>query len=114
MTSDIRVKICGLRTPEHVHAAVAAGAAYVGFVFFEPVAALRRRPRQAFELAVDVPPGVAKVALLVNADDEEIDTIVEAVPLDFLQLHGTETAERVAEVRATVPPAGDEGRRRRG
>ncbi|MGB5556822.1 MAG: phosphoribosylanthranilate isomerase [Paracoccaceae bacterium] len=99
MTSDIRVKICGLRTPEHVHAAVAAGAAYVGFVFFEA------SPRcvttqQAFELAVDVPPGVAKVALLVNADDEEIDAIIEAVPLDFLQLHGTETAERVAEVRA--------------
>lgn len=99
MTTDIRVKICGLREPEHVHAAVAAGAAYVGFVFFD------RSPRhvtidQALELAVDVPPGVAKVALVVNADDEMLEKIIEAVPLDMLQLHGTETAERVAEIGA--------------
>ena len=99
MTTDIRVKICGLREPEHVHAAVAAGAAYVGFVFFD------RSPRhvtidQALELAVDVPPGVAKVALVVNADDDMLEKIIEAVPLDMLQLHGTETAERVAEIGA--------------
>ncbi len=99
MASDIRVKICGLREPAHVHAAVAAGAAYVGFVFFH------KSPRdltldEAFELAVDVPAGVAKVGLIVNAEDEAIDKITETVPLDFLQLHGIETSERVAEIRA--------------
>ena len=98
MAHDIRIKICGLRQPEHVHAAVSAGATYVGFVFFS------KSPRnlttaEAFELAVDVPPGVAKVALLVNATDSVIEDIVETVPLDMLQLHGTETAERVAEIR---------------
>ncbi len=98
MPSDIRVKICGLREPEHVHAAVAAGAAYVGFVFFE------KSPRHltiddAVELAVDVPSGLAKVGLVVNADNHALDRIVEAVPLDMLQLHGSETAERVAEIR---------------
>lgn len=98
MAHDIRVKICGLQEPEHMRAAVAAGAGYVGLVFFA------RSPRhlsvrEAFELAVDVPPGVAKVALVVNATDAVLDGIVETVPLDMLQLHGSETAERVAEIR---------------
>ena len=98
MSSDTRVKICGLSTPESVAAAVEGGAAYVGLVFFA------KSPRnvtltQARDLAVDVPPGVAKVALTVDADDAFIDEITRVVPLDMLQLHGHETPERVAEVR---------------
>lgn len=97
--SNIRVKICGLSTPESVAAAAEAGAAYVGFVFFE------KSPRnvsieQARDLAVDVPMGVAKVALTVNADDAMLDELMARVPLDMIQLHGSETAKRVAEVRA--------------
>lgn len=97
--SDIRVKICGLSTPETVAAAADAGAAYVGFVFFG------KSPRnvgvtQARDLAVDVPMGVAKVALTVNADDAFLDQVMEAVPLDMIQLHGQETPERVSAVRA--------------
>jgi len=96
---DIRVKICGLKEPEHVAAAAEAGAAYVGFVFFE------KSPRnvsleRARDLALDVPVGVAKVALTVNADDAFLDELVDTVPLDMLQLHGKESPERVAEVRA--------------
>ncbi len=96
---DIRVKICGLKEPAHVAAAAEAGAAYVGFVFFE------KSPRnvditQARDLAVEAPVGVAKVALTVNADDAFLDKLVETVPLDMLQLHGSESPERVAEVRA--------------
>ena len=98
MSSNTRVKICGLSTPESVAAAVEGGAAYVGLVFFA------KSPRnvtltQARDLAVDVPPGVAKVALTVDADDAFIDEITRVVPLDMLQLHGHETPERVAEVR---------------
>jgi phosphoribosylanthranilate isomerase len=94
-----RVKICGLRTPETIDAAVNAGAAYVGFNFFA------RSPRsvtpdQARALAIPVPPGVAKVSLTVDADDDLLDAITAAVPLDMLQLHGHESPERVAEVRA--------------
>lgn len=97
--SDIRVKICGLSTPETIAAAAEAGAAYVGFVFFE------KSPRnvsiaQARDLAVDVPVGVAKVALTVDADDDLLDQIMGSVPLDMIQLNGSETPERVAEVRA--------------
>ncbi|SDF10931.1 phosphoribosylanthranilate isomerase [Limimaricola pyoseonensis] len=93
------VKICGLSEPESLRAAVTAGARYVGFVFF-PRSPRAVSPEQAAALAVEVPPGVAKVALTVDADDAALDALVEAVPLDMLQLHGRESAERVAQVRA--------------
>ncbi|MBY6136181.1 phosphoribosylanthranilate isomerase [Nocardioides marinus] len=97
--SDIRVKICGLKTPQDVAAAAAAGAAYAGFVFFA------KSPRhvtiaEAAALAIDAPVGLCKVALTVNATDAELDAITDAVPLDMLQLHGKEAPQRVAEVRA--------------
>ncbi len=97
--TDISVKICGLTTPEHVAAAAQAGARYVGFVFFA------KSPRNvsietAAALAADVPIGVAKVALTVNADDATLDAITATVPLDMLQLHGSESPERVAAVKA--------------
>lgn len=96
--SDVRVKICGLRTPADIAAAAQAGAAYVGLNFFP------RSPRfvslgLARELALAAPPGLAKVALTVDADDATLDAITEAMPLDMLQLHGHETPDRVAEVR---------------
>lgn len=97
--ADIRVKICGLRTEADVLAVARAGAAYAGFVFFA------KSPRnvtvdQARALALAAPPGLAKVALTVDADDAALDAIVEAVPLDMLQLHGHETPDRVSELRA--------------
>jgi len=96
---DTRVKICGLREPVHVAAAADAGATYVGFVFFA------KSPRHlsvpdARSLALLVPDGVAKVALTVNAPNAELDTITASVPLDILQLHGSESPERVAEIKA--------------
>lgn len=99
MPSDIRIKICGLSTPETVVAAAEAGAAYVGFVFF-PKSSRNIDIAAARELALDVPDGVAKVALTVNADDAFLDQLTETVPLDMLQLHGTETPERVLEVKS--------------
>lgn len=95
----VSVKICGLTQLEHVEAAAQAGAGYVGFVFFA------KSPRnvsieRARDLAIEVPVGIAKVALTVNASNDELDAITAAVPLDMLQLHGSETPERVAEVKA--------------
>lgn len=96
---EVRVKICGVKTAADVEAVARAGAAYVGLVFFA------RSPRflsleAARQVALAAPEGLAKVALTVDASDAELDAIIEAVPLDMLQLHGAETAERVAEVRA--------------
>ncbi|MET4130365.1 phosphoribosylanthranilate isomerase [Roseovarius sp. MBR-6] len=95
----IRVKVCGLTEAAHVAAAVAGGAAYVGFVFFPPSPRSLSLPA-ARALALDVPPGVAKVALTVDADDAALDALCAKVPVDFLQLHGSESPERVREVRA--------------
>ncbi len=97
--SDISVKICGLSRPEHVAAAAEAGAKYVGFVFFE------KSPRNvtldtARTLALATPAGVAKVALVVNADDAFLDELTATVPLDMMQLHGQESPARVAEIKA--------------
>jgi len=98
MTRDIRVKICGLREADHVDAAVRAGAAYVGFVFF-PKSPRNLTHARAAALAGVVPPGVAKVALTVDADDASLDALLAEVPIDMLQLHGHESPTRVAEVR---------------
>jgi len=57
-------------------------------------------PDQAAALAAEVPAGVAKVGLVVNPDDDLIDTLTAVAPLDFIQLHGSETPERVAAVKA--------------
>lgn len=97
--ADIRVKICGLRTQADVAAVAAAGAAYAGFVFF-PKSPRHLTIAAARDLALAAPVGLAKVALTVDADDAALDAIVEAVPLDMLQLHGHESPDRVAEVRA--------------
>lgn len=96
---DIRVKICGLKTEADVSAVAASGAAYIGLNFFPP--SPRFVPLEtARMLALAAPVGLAKVALTVDADDATLDAIVEAMPLDMLQLHGHESPDRVAELRA--------------
>jgi phosphoribosylanthranilate isomerase len=92
------VKICGLKTPDALDVALDAGADQVGFVFFPP------SPRNlgyaaARALGERVKGRAGKVALTVNASDEMLATIVEALHPDMLQLHGTETPDRVVTVR---------------
>ena len=92
------VKICGLKTPEALDAALEAGADMVGFVFFPP------SPRNvgveaARALAGRVRGRALKVALSVDANDEQVATIIDALKPDMLQLHGRETPDRVVVVR---------------
>lgn len=98
MAAAVRVKICGLRERAHLAAAARAGAAYVGFVFFEK-SPRHVTPQVAADLAAEVPAGLCKVALTVNADDAALDALLTRVPIDMLQLHGVESPERVAAVR---------------
>jgi phosphoribosylanthranilate isomerase len=95
----IAVKICGLRSVEDVQAVARAGGSYIGLNFFPP-SPRYVSPDLARRLALAAPPGLAKVALTVDADEATLDAIVAAMPLDMLQLHGHESPERVAEVRA--------------
>jgi phosphoribosylanthranilate isomerase len=93
------IKICGLKTPEAVDAALAGGASHIGFIFFaksprniEPELAGRLRARAQ---------GRAKaVAVTVDADDATLEKIVSAMQPDMLQLHGHETPDRVADIKA--------------
>jgi phosphoribosylanthranilate isomerase len=92
------VKICGLRSPETLDVALEAGADLVGFVFFPP------SPRNlgyaaARKLGEQVKGRAGKVALTVNASDDMLAEIIDALRPDMLQLHGTETPDRVVTVR---------------
>jgi len=99
MSDPVSVKICGLTQPAHMRAAVAAGARYVGLVFF-PKSPRNVSASTAAALAAEVPPGVAKVGLVVNPTDAQLDALLAEVPLDILQLHGSESPARVAELKA--------------
>jgi phosphoribosylanthranilate isomerase len=95
----VKVKICGVRTPDIIETAAEEGADYVGLVFYE------RSPRylaleEASALAQTARGRIAAVAVLVDPDDALIDRVIEAVRPDLLQLHGNETPERVATIRA--------------
>ncbi|MEQ8804920.1 MAG: phosphoribosylanthranilate isomerase [Rhodospirillales bacterium] len=94
----VQVKICGLKTAEAVDAAVNAGADMVGFVFFKKTPRYVT-PAVAGGLAMRVPVGVLKVGLTVDATNDELAAITGNGAVDILQLHGSETPERAAEVR---------------
>jgi phosphoribosylanthranilate isomerase len=92
------IKICGLKTPEALDAALDAGADMVGFVFFPP------SPRHlgygaARVLGERVKGRAKKVALLVDASDLELSQFIAELKPDVLQLHGKETPERVHMLR---------------
>jgi phosphoribosylanthranilate isomerase len=97
----VKVKICGVRTPAIVTAAAEEGADYVGLVFFA------KSPRhlaleQAKALAEAANGKIGTVAVLVDPDDALIDSVVEAVRPDLLQLHGKEPPERVAAIKLRI------------
>ena len=94
----VNVTICGLTTVEAVQDTVAAGADYIGLVFFP------KSPRNlAFDtaqrLAQQVPSHVKAVALMVNPSDDFLRELLEHVDVDILQLQGSESAERVHEIK---------------
>lgn len=93
----LEVKICGLTDPDSVALARAAGADYVGFVFYPPSPRAIEVAR-AVDLAAVVEPPTRSVGLFVDPDDAELDAVLRHVPLDFVQLHGDETPERVAAI----------------
>ncbi|KHK91029.1 phosphoribosylanthranilate isomerase [Novosphingobium malaysiense] len=93
------IKICGISTPMALEAAIRARADHAGFVFF-PKSPRHVSPAQAAELAERAKGRIARVGLFVDADDATLAEAVEAADLDVLQLHGKETPERAAQLRA--------------
>ncbi|MFQ3622153.1 MAG: phosphoribosylanthranilate isomerase [Acetobacteraceae bacterium] len=95
----MRVKICGIAEAAGFDAAVAAAADLVGFVFFPP-SPRAVSPAGAAALSARHEGGPGRVGLFVDPDDAEIAAVLDALPLDLIQLHGAERPDRVAAVRA--------------
>jgi phosphoribosylanthranilate isomerase len=93
------VKVCGVGDAAIIRLAARLGARYLGFNFFPPSPRFLT-PAAAAGLAAGVPAGIERVAVLVDPDDAFLDALLAAVDLDILQLHGSETPERVAAIRA--------------
>lgn len=93
----IQVKICGINDPVAFDAAVAAGADWLGFVFF---AASPRAvtPAQAAALSARHTGGPARVGLFVDPNDDDVAAVMDTVKLDVLQLYVP--ASRAAEIRS--------------
>jgi len=94
----VEAKICGLSTPETVDAAVAGGARWVGFMTYP------RSPRHVTTevlraLAARVPKTVGRVGVFVDPDDQLLDERVAAGAFDLLQLHGSESPERIVDIK---------------
>jgi len=93
------VKICGLDRIEAVDAAIEAGARWTGFVFYPP-SPRNLSPEEAALLTARVTQPVDAVGLFVDPSDDELAAVLDKNLLDMIQLHGQETPERVAEVKA--------------
>ena len=93
------IKICGLSTPETVAAALDAGASHVGFIFF-PKSPRNVTPTAAGLLAMAAVERAQAVAVTVDADQAMLDEIFTEMEPDIFQLHGNESPERVADVKA--------------
>ncbi len=91
------IKICGISDDAGIDAVAAAGAEWVGFVFF-PASPRAVTAAQAAALAGRHPGGPRPVGLFVDPTDEEIEAALRVVTLAALQVHGT--AERAAALQA--------------
>ena len=93
------IKICGISTPAALDAAIRARADHVGFVFFAK-SPRSVDPVQAAALGARAAGRIGVVGLFVDADDALLGDAVAAAGLTAIQLHGSESAERTAQIRA--------------
>ena len=96
---SVKVKICGLGTPAAIEAVNEAGADYAGFVFFPP-SPRHLETKDAAELAAGLDSAIARVALVVDADDDYLDRIMADFAPDIIQAHGSESTARLRRIGA--------------
>ena len=92
------VKIGPVSAPGMVSAAIGHDADMIGFSFVDGDAA-RLSPAKAATLVTAVPSGIDRVGVFRDADDEAIGAVLREAPLDLLQFEGSETPERLRQVR---------------
>ncbi len=91
-------KICGISTIDSASAAAEAGASHLGFNFYPP-SPRSVTPEMARQIADTLPSAVKTVALVVDPGDALLSNIVSILDPDFIQCHGSETPERIREIR---------------
>ena len=96
---SVKVKICGLGTPAAIEAVNEAGADYAGFVFFPP-SPRHLETKDAAGLAAGLDSAIARVALVVDADDDYLDRIMADFAPDIIQAHGSESPARLRRIGA--------------
>ncbi|MCH2547248.1 MAG: phosphoribosylanthranilate isomerase [Alphaproteobacteria bacterium] len=100
--NPVQVKICGIREKQHLEAAIKAGADYIGFIFVED-SCRAVTPQHAASLVDDLshyirPEGRKIVAVMADPTDKELADVLSVLSPDILQLHGSESRERVREI----------------
>lgn len=93
-----KVKICGIRNIGALDAAVSGGADFVGFVFFS-LSPRHLSFAEAAGLAAHTPPEIGRVAVAVEPEDDMLEALIASVPINFLQIHGHVTNDRMAALK---------------
>ena len=96
----IEIKLCGLKEPSHIEVAFNLGIKYVGLVLYKKSPRYLNR-ETARSLISNSPPGIKKVGLVVDPTNDFLDSISD-IDFDILQLHGSETLDRVKEIKSKV------------
>ena len=92
MPNAVKVKICGVASPENAQLVAQAGADAIGLNFYPPSSRYLNSLSLARDIAQAVPPFVSVVALMVNASAAEVEAVLAQVPVSLLQFHGDEDA----------------------
>ena len=98
MRSKLTVKICGMNSQTAVDAAIASGVDYLGFVFFPP-SPRSLTPEFASSLMEERSNDFKVVAVVVNPSDKLLEEITNHLAPDIFQLHGSETAEDITNIK---------------
>ena len=94
----VRIKVCGITNPEDAIAACELGADALGFIFYN---GSKRyiEPEKARAIVSELPPFISTVGVFVNQDVPDIESVVESVGIDTVQLHGDESADFCSKIR---------------
>ena len=93
------IKICGMREPDNIRAISQTGVTWMGMIFWP------KSSRYVSDLSVAdaIPEGITRVGVFVNQSQDEIADIAKKCNLDIIQLHGSESATYIKDLRTMLP-----------
>ena len=97
MSGSVRIKICGVTTPEDARAVVEAGAELLGMNFV-PGSPRCLDLATAEAIAAEVAGAIERVAVFQNATPDEVERVLRRVEVERIQLHGEEPPDEVEDM----------------